>query len=73
MPPTNNIAERSLRGVKVKQKVSGQYQDIKNAGYFADIKSYIDTCNRNSTPSFDALGKLMAGQPYTIAELIGGA
>ena len=73
VPPTNNIAERSLRGVKVKQKVSGQYQDIKNAGYFADIKSYIDTCSRNNAPSFDALGKLMAGQPYTITELIGGA
>ena len=72
VPPTNNIAERSLRGIKVKQKVSGQYQDIKNAGYFADIKSYVDTCSRNNTPAFEALTRLMAGNPYTIHELLGG-
>ena len=73
MPPTNNLAERSLRGIKVKQKVSGQYQDIKNAGFFADVKSYIDTCSRNNVPPFQALTRLMEGNPYTLKEILGGA
>lgn len=73
VPPTNNLAERSLRGIKVKQKVSGQYQDIKNAGFFADVKSYIDTCSRNNVPPFQALTRLMEGNPYTLKEILGGA
>lgn len=73
VPPTNNVAERSLRCAKVKQKVSGQYQNLENARYFADIKSYIETCSRNEVPVFEAISRLMSGNPYTTAELLGRA
>lgn len=71
VPPTNNVAERSLRCTKVKQKVSGQYQNLENARYFADIKSYIETCYRNEVPVFEAISRLMSGNPYTTSELLG--
>lgn len=71
VPPTNNVAERSLRCTKVKQKVSGQYQNLENARYFADIKSYIETCYRNEVPVFEAISRLMSGNPYTASELLG--
>lgn len=46
---------------------------FKNAGFFADVKSYIDTCSRNDIPPFLALTRLMEGNPYTLKEILGGA
>lgn len=47
IPFSNNEAERSLRSSKTKMKVSGQFQNIKSAEYFANIKSYIETGKRH--------------------------
>ena len=47
IPFTNNTSERALRGIKTKMKVSGQFQNITNAEYYATIRSYIETCHRN--------------------------
>ena len=71
VPPTNNLAERSLRSQKVKLKVSGQYLSIKTAGYFADIRTYTETCYRHGINTFDALVRLTSGNPYTLKELKG--
>ena len=71
--PTNNLAERSLRGQKVKLKVSGQYQSVDTAGYFADIRTYIETCYRNGIDTFAALVRLTSGNPYSVTELLGQA
>jgi hypothetical protein len=38
------LAERSLRGVKSKLKISGQFQSEETAGHYAAVKSYIETC-----------------------------
>lgn len=37
LPTTNNLSERSLRFTKVHEKVSGQFESIKYAKYFALI------------------------------------
>lgn len=71
--PTNNLAERSLRSQKVKLKVSGQYQSVESAEYFADIRTYIETCYRNGVDQFIALTRLMSGTPYTVKELLSEA
>ncbi len=72
LPTTNNLSERSLRFTKTKQKVSGQFVSQKYSGYFADIRTYIETCYRNGVNSFKALSRLTAGNPYTLAELSDG-
>ena len=69
IPYTNNEAERGLRTVKTKMKVSGQFQNIQNAKYYANIKSYIETCHRNGINETEALTRLLDGNPYTIDEI----
>lgn len=73
LPTTNNLSERSLRFTKTKQKVSGQFIQLKYAEYFANIRTYLETCYRNGVNSFQALSRLTAGSPYTLAELSGEA
>ena len=70
IPYTNNEAERGLRGVKTKMKVSGQFQNIENARYYATIKSYIETCHRNGINEIEALTRLLDGNPYAITEIV---
>lgn len=70
IPYTNNEAERSLRGIKTKMKVSGQFQNIENARYYANIKSYIETCHRNGINEIEALTRLLDDNPFTIDEII---
>ena len=69
VPFSNNLSERSLRSVKTKMKVSGQFANIQNAEYFARIKSYIETCKRHGINPYKALTRLIDDNPYTLAEL----
>jgi hypothetical protein len=73
LPTTNNLSERSLRFAKTKQKVSGQFVSQKYSEYFADIRTYIETCYRNGVNCFQALSRLTSGSPYTLTELSGEA
>lgn len=73
MPTSNNLSERSLRGSKTKLKVSGQFQSIEYASYFADIRTYLETCLRNDINEFVALLRLTSGTPFTVNELLGEA
>ena len=73
LPTTNNLSERSLRFAKTKQKVSGQFVSQKYSEYFADIRTYIETCYRNGINWFKALRRLTASNPYTLAEVLGEA
>lgn len=72
LPTSNNLSERSLRFVKVRDKVSGQFQSIEYASYFAKIRTYLETCRRNGINEHLALHRLTTGNPYTVAELISG-
>ena len=44
IPTTNSLSERSLRGVKSKMKVSGQFESVEYAQYYATLRSYVETC-----------------------------
>lgn len=70
LPFTNNLSERSLRGIKSKMKISGQFQSKESAGYYAAVKSYIETCYRNGINEYAALERLCNGNPYTVAEIL---
>ena len=70
LPFTNNLSERSLRGVKSKMKVAGQFQNITSAEYYATIRSYIETCYRNNVNGHEALVRLISGNPYTLEEIL---
>lgn len=70
LPFTNNLSERSLRGVKSKMKVSGQFQNIARAKDYAKIRSYIETAHRNNINESYALERLANGNPLTLEEML---
>lgn len=70
LPTTNNVAESGLRMTKTKMKVSGQFLNEENASEFAKIRTYTENCKRNGVDEFEALYRLMSGNPYTLAEII---
>ena len=70
IPTTNNLSERSLRFVKTHGKVSGQFASSTTAGFFADIRTYLETCSRNGFHEFQALLRLTQGNPYSVQELL---
>lgn len=70
VPFSNNLSERSLRNSKTKMKVSGQFSNIRNAEYFARIKSYIETCKRNNINAHIAIVRLLEDKPYTLDEML---
>jgi transposase len=69
LPFSNNLSERSLRGVKSKMKISGQFQSEETAKHYAIIKSYIETCYRNGINEMEAFVRLCEGNPYTTKEI----
>ena len=70
IPTTNNLSERSLRFVKCKDKMSGQFLSESYARYFANIRTYIETCARNGVNEFQALLRLTQNNPYSLQELL---
>lgn len=72
IPFTNNLSKRSLRGAKSKQKASGQFWNINSAKWYANIRTYIETCNRNNVNIYNALLKLSLEKPYTLKEILSG-
>lgn len=69
IPFSNNLSERSLRSIKSKMKISGQFQNEDSARYYAVIKSYIETCYRNGINEMEALVRLCKGKPYSVDEI----
>ena len=70
VPFTNNLSERGLRGAKSKMKAAGQFWNIESASWYATIRTYIETCNRNNVNVYNALLKLSLGKPYTLKQIL---
>ena len=66
VPFDNNQAERDLRMVKVKTKVSGCFRTSDGARYFLRIMSYIGTAKKQGVNPFQAILKAISGEPTII-------
>src|SRR3954470_9235220 len=64
VPFDNNPAERDLRMVKIKQKVSGCLRTLTGAQDFAAMRSYLSTAAKHGRRPFDVLTELTSGNVW---------
>ena len=58
------MAERDLRMIKVKEKVSGTFMSKKGGEIFARIKGYISTVKKNGRNVMDELKNVFKGEAF---------
>lgn len=66
VPFTNNQAERDIRMVKLKQKISGGFRSFNGAQMFARISGYISSLRKQNFNIADAMTALASNQPVAL-------
>jgi transposase len=67
LPFTNNQAERDIRMVKLKIKISGAFRTVEGIQIFARLRGFISTCKKQNINVFQAIKNILNGQSFSLS------
>ena len=67
VPFDNNLSERDLRMMKLRQKISGTFRNFDALVNFCRIRGYVSTARKNGINALDALRRVFLGTPFVPA------
>ena len=64
IPFDNNLSERDLRMMKLRQKISGTFRSLDALAEFCRIRGYVATARKNGLNALEALRRVFMGNPF---------
>jgi transposase len=66
IPFDNNLAERDLRMIKLRQKISGGFRSLTGAEVFCRVRGYLSTLRKQGKNILSALESVFRGNPEAV-------